>query len=293
MMRQFRTYIMMMILVLSGCTEPFNIQTEDSDPRIVIYGVLTDSISAQEIIVSSTAPYFDNAENPSVSGARINITSSLNRTIQYEENPALPGSYRAPVNWRIEEGETYTLKVEVDFDGDGILDCYEATTTVASAVHLDSIDVAPITIMGHENYAINIYGQDTPEEEYYLFHFYVNGTLTTTKLTDFVLTDDVMFNGEYIDGLTIQYFDAISEYENDSEEDRKRSIYLKIGDKVEVQTCVIPKGYFNFVVQCMNQKEGENPLFGGPPSNISTNISNGALGYFTAYTTSLQSGYVK
>jgi hypothetical protein len=28
---------------------------------------------------------------------------------------------------------------------------------------------------------------------------------------------------------------------------------------------------------------GENPFFGGPASNIITNISNGGLGYFTTY----------
>ncbi len=29
--------------------------------------------------------------------------------------------------------------------------------------------------------------------------------------------------------------------------------------------------------------EYRNPLFSGPPSNVSTNISNGAVGFFAVY----------
>jgi hypothetical protein len=31
---------------------------------------------------------------------------------------------------------------------------------------------------------------------------------------------------------------------------------------------------------------GSNPLFSGPPANVKGNISNGAIGFFAAYTTS-------
>ena len=285
------TYLL--ILIISGCTEPFYIQTDDADPRIVIYGVLTDHPNQQEVHISSTAPYFSEEPNPPVRGAKVSVTSSDGKTINYEEAPDTPGHYYAPLNWQVEEGKTYTLKVEVDFDKDGLPDLYEATTEVPMKAYLDSIDIAPITIMGHENYALNIYGQDSLEEQYYLFNFRVNGDVSGSKLTRSVLTDDIMFNGEYIDGLTIRYFDNISEYEKDSEERREESVYLQSGDLIEVETCLITKGYYNFILQCMNEKGGENPMFGGPPSNITTNISNGGIGYFTAYPSSLQSGYVK
>ena len=292
-MKQLRIYIIGTILFLAGCTEPFNIRTDDADPKIVIYGVLTDYLSLQEIYIGSTAPYFSEEPNPPVLGAKVSITPSEGKIINYTENPDSPGYYRSPSVWQIKEGKSYLLKVEVDFDGDGISDFYEATAEAPMRAYLDSIDIAPITIMGHKNYAINIYGQDSPEEEYYLFHFYVNGDVVLSKTTDYVLTDDAMFNGEYIDGLTIRYCNDISEYEKDSEERQKESIYLQSGDSIAVETSLITKGYYNFILQCMNEKSGENPMLGGPPSNIISNISNGGIGYFTAYPRSRQSGYVK
>ena len=281
------------ILFLAGCTEPFDIQTDDADPRIVIYGVLTDHLNQQEVYISSTAPYFSEEPNPPVPGAKVSVTSSDGKIINYAEAQDTPGCYYSPSSWQVEEGKSYTLKVEVDFDKDGLPDFYEATTEVPMKAYLDSVNIAPITIMGHKNYALNIYGEDSPEEQYYLFRFHINGDFSSPKLTNSVLTDDIMFNGEYIDGLTIRYFDDISEYENDSEERRKESVYLQSGDLVEVETCLITKGYYNFIIQCMNEKNGENPMFGGPPSNIISNISNGGIGYFTAYPSSSQSGYVK
>lgn len=276
------------ILILYGCTEPFDIQTDDAEARIVIYGVLTDKLSSQEIRITSTAPYFSDNHNPAVSGAKVTVSSSEGKLFEYQEATESPGYYRAPVAWRAKSGESYTLQVEVDFDEDGIPDYYEASTKVSHTAYLDSISVRPIRIMGHENYAVNVYGQDSPLEEYYLFMIYVRDSLVNSKITRYVISDDIMFNGQYIDGLTIEYFDSMTEYENDSEERRKESVYLEVGDGVAVETCMITKGYYNFIIQCMNQKEGENPLFGGPPSNITSNISNGALGYFTAYPTSVR-----
>ena len=289
-MRLLQTLIVGILLVFAGCTEAFDMRTDDADPKIVIYGALNTNQNLQEIQISSTSPYFSQVPNPPVSGANVIITSSQNEEIEYMESPVKPGTYCAVNSWSPTEGETYTLSVEVDFDNDGYPESYEATTTVPSSLELDSIRVTPITIMGHDNYAINIYGQDPPEENFYLFNFYVNGELTNSEITNYIITDDVFFNGEYINGITVQYFDAISEYEKDSEEVRKQSTYLDSGDLLDVETCMITKGYYDFLSQCMSEKRGENPMFGGPPSNIISNISNGAIGYFTISANSRQSG---
>ena len=64
---------------------------------------------------------------------------------------------------------------------------------------------------------------------------------------------------------------------------RNQSVYLDSGDKVELQMSRIPKGYFDSVTQCQSEMGGSNPFFGGPPANITTNISNGGVGYFVGY----------
>ena len=41
--------------------------------------------------------------------------------------------------------------------------------------------------------------------------------------------------------------------------------------------------YYNFIYQCEMQQSGENPMFGGPAANITTNISGGACGFFSSF----------
>jgi len=45
----------------------------------------------------------------------------------------------------------------------------------------------------------------------------------------------------------------------------------------------IERAYFDFISDCSRERRGENPFFGGPPSNISTNLSAGAVGCFTSF----------
>jgi hypothetical protein len=111
----------------------------------------------------------------------------------------------------------------------------------------------------------------------------VNGDAVSEKLSRYVTTNDALFNGQKIDGLMLRSFDDISNWENDLPERRVNSVYLKSGDKLEVKMGMIPKGYYDFINQCISEIGRENPMFGTPSSNIVTNISNGAVGYFSGY----------
>lgn len=280
-------------ILFFSCTEPFQINTENAEPKLVVYGVLTNEYKRQMISLTRSAPYFDENPNEAVLNAEVFIYGSNDTSYQLLEDSEYPGYYISEIHWIAKEGVTYYLDVKVDFDNDGVIDNYKASMKMPQTVYLDSISVDPIVIMGHNNYALNIYGQDSLEEDYYLFHVMINNLLITTTLSKYIIVDDALFNGQYIDGLTIQYFDDISERDKDSEEERKRSIYLKPGDLVSLHPAKIEKGYYDFISQCNKERNGENPMFGGPPSNIITNISNGAVGYFTGYSLSKNLIWVK
>lgn len=270
-------------ILLEGCTEPFYIETEDAQPVIVIYGIITDEYKRQSVKVSSSAPYFQEQPAPLISGAEVKILTSEDEVYYLFEEPEYSGTYVSTQAWQAKEGVEYSLEVKTDFNKDGVDELYQASTVILPAVFLDSIKIKPITIMGHKNYSLNIYGQDPPEENYFSFNVSVNGISVTEKITKGIITKDEQFNGLYISGLTLQYFDNISEWEKDSDEDRERSVYLKSGDVITLHTSSISKGYFEFISQCIKEKNGENPMFGGPASNIITNITNGGVGYFSGY----------
>lgn len=288
-----KEYLFYLLLFLVGCTEAIDIHTDNSEPVIVIYGTITDEIKQQEVRITRSSPYFDDKSNPSISGAKVTITSSENKVYKLEEDESNPGYYRSLISWAAKVGVEYTLDVEVDFDDDGVMDNYQAATQILPTVTLDSIKIVPMTIMGHANYALNIYGEEPPTEDFYLFKFNINDSLYTKKISQFIVSDDVMFSGQYINGITINYFNDISEWEDDSDEQRKNSIYIKTGDKVEAQMSSVPKGYYDFIIQCWSEMNGENPMFGGPASNITTNISNGGVGFFTGYCITRTSTEVK
>jgi hypothetical protein len=272
-------------LLLIGCTEPFDIKTDDSPPVIVIYGELTDEFKHQEVMISRSSPYFDDAPNVGISGAEVTIQSSNNEIYHLLENAGVQGLYYSRDKFSASVGVNYSLSVEVDFDKDGILDKYEAETTILPVVIPDSLTLEPIEMFGHKNYFLYMHFQAPPEENYYLFKINYNDSLVTKKLSRYLISDDALFRGQYAKG-NLYRFDDISNWETDSEENRKRSIYLQPGDKIEARISLISKGYFDFIDQCQREQNGENPMFGGPASNIVTNISNGGVGYFSGYCTS-------
>ena len=270
-------------LIFPSCTEEITIHTDNSEPVIVIYGILTDRLDYQSVKINTSSPYFDDQPNKAISGAEVTITDSENNEYTLLESKSEPGIYLTTTRWSAQIGVDYFLRVEVDFDSDGVTEVYEASTSILPVVDDFSIEVRPINIMGHKNYSIDLYAYETPGEDYYLCKYLVNDSLVTAKISRYQVLDDTMFDGQYINQLTLTYFDDVSEWEDDDEEQRKESVYIKSGDKIELQMSKIPKGYYNFISQCQKEMSGSNPFFGGPASNITTNISNGGAGYFSGY----------
>jgi len=269
-----------------ACTAPIELETRDSEPVIVIYGILTDANKYQSIRITKSSPYFDAASTIPVTDATVTVTSSRGREHQfrYDED----GYYVSTDNFTAAQGLTYRLRVEVDFQGNGNKELYEAETTVLPPVPVDSIGIKRMDIMGFSHYNLYISMQEPPEtENYYLYRYFINDTISNDSMDDFIISEDRMYNGSYLDNITVQYFnDATDErfsQEDDEEEERNNRFRVSPGDTVRLQTLNIEAGFYTFISDCSRERRGENPFFGGPPSNIITNISNGGVGYFSSF----------
>ena len=269
---------------LFSCVAPIDIDTRNSEPVIVIYGQITDEHKSQYIRITSSSPYFDEKTNTTVPDAIVSVTSSNGD--EYSFINEKEGYYVSEKFFAAIPGVTYNLTVEVDFNKDGVMETYEAETTIPSLVLVDSVDVKLISIMGYRHYTLNIYMPDPPEEEnYYLCRFLINDSISNSKISEYIATDDRMFNGQYVSGATVTYFEDSTDEKNvAAQNSRGEGGYMAApGDEISLQVINIEKGYFNFINECISEKYGENPFFGGPPSNITTNLSNGAVGYFTGF----------
>jgi len=273
------------IFLLTGfqffsCTAPIDIQTRNSEPVPVIYGYLTDEVKNQYIRITKSSPYFQEAENQFISNAKVWVTSSTGREYPFLHDAN--GFYVSQRRFSAVPNVTYHLSVEIDFMNDGVIELYEAETTMLPKVLVDSINVTSINIMGFLHYSLNIFMQEPPEtDNYYLFKYFINDTISNDKISDLIIADDEMINGEYIDGVSIRYFNAASDQEEI--DDDWGMYYVNPGDRIRLQILNIEKGYYTFIRDCSTEKYGSNPFFGGPPSNIHTNLSNGAIGYFSSY----------
>ena len=282
--------IIISILIAAGiysCTEPIDIKTRNSEPVVVIYGCLTDDRTLQSIQVSLSSPYFDDQRNPGISGATVQIEGSDHSVFYLIEDAEIPGLYQTNKPVAGIPGITYTLTVSCDINATGQYATFQATSTMLGRIDLDSIRVESRVLAGHHFFIVNLFAQDSPETDYYLCKYKVNDSITMQSLSRYQIISDEVYNGQYIDGLWLYQF-RNGNYKSDFYDAETDSIqrYAYPGDIITLEMSKIERGYFQFINDCQREKHGSNPFFGGPPSNIATNISNGAVGYFAAYSSS-------
>jgi hypothetical protein len=184
------------------------------------------------------------------------------------------------------EGNTYTLKVIVDFNG--VTDEYTATSLLPRAVQVDSFKLEPSNISNNINALL--YGK-FPEigNNYLNILAYKNNHIPLNdKLSDFNIIVSENRDSQEIDGA------ACMRFRTKQDEDRA---YIEKGDLITIQVCSITKEYADYVQNVQKELIGSLPIFSGPPANIQTNIrarnTSGkapVCGFFTAY--SKRSGQV-
>jgi hypothetical protein len=139
-------------------------------------------------------------------------------------------------------------------------------------------------------FSLNINAKDQENvDNYYFGKYSVNG-VWYQKISKYIAFNDVSLDGQYVKNLSVWNFNDIQDKSKFSDDDAKDMVFLTSGDSMVVEFSNISKAYFDFIDDCTHQKNGSNPMFGGPPANISTNISNGARGFFTAYAVSTVGG---
>lgn len=271
-----------MMLFLMSCTEQIDIDTADSEPVMVIYGCITNKPEYQKIYLSRSAPYFQDTHNDKISGASVKVISSENDIWEFEEDSRETGTYISNGMVNGIAGQSYTLCVEYDFNKDGVMEQYFSTTTMQPPFIADSVLINRTQMSGKNLYTANLYGQEQNGQDYYCSRCYVNDSLVSVKITRYWTFDDKMYEGQYLSGLPVYFFADKQERDKYSDDEADKLTFIGKGDKVSVEMIKIERGYYNFLNQCREGEGGES-IFGGPPANIISNITNGGIGFFTAF----------
>ena len=279
-----------LIACCSSCTAPIELRTANSEPVIVIYGCLTEDTVHQAIRISVSSPYFEMQPNRPVSDAIVSIQSSDGQSFELAETTE-KGLYKTISPMAATASVTYHLSVRAAMHQNGEMKHYEAKATMQRPFPVDSIGIKPITIMGYKHYSINLYAQEEDGPEYYYVYSIINDTLVSNKISQSIVFSDYGIDGKYLDGLPLM---QLEDSENEIWGDREDFEYnfVQPGDKITICISRIEGGFCDFIEQAQRERRGENPFFGGPASNITTNISNGGIGYFAAFSTTKVDVYV-
>lgn len=281
-MKSFTTLLLLLFLsVVCACTERIDLVSEGIEPQLAITGTLSTEAGYQYIEVYETQPYFgtDLPTKYDISYATINDVK-LTRVAR--------GTYTLPSNFAAVEGETYTLKVYVDYNKDGEEECYWATTTVPYTHELESLSLEAALATSKPNipFFLIMGFNDTVGNDYYGASLYINGDLYSNRILRYYVHS---FTSTSQDGTFLHF--PITDWiiMSSLTWDNGATYDLYCGDKLTVELQTLSKEYYNYLKDAKTEKSQQFPLFSGPRGNVRGNIQGGALGIFGSYTVSRRS----
>jgi hypothetical protein len=247
---------------LTSCTETIDIELDETYTRLVIDGQITTDTMAHAIRLSQSASYFSNTEPPAVSGAELLLDNGSQQLV-LTEIPIGSGRYFTPENYFGQPGNTYTLNISLP-EEIGESTNYQAQNTLATTeFRLDSIMLEYREPFGF--WMVMLYAYDPPTTDFYRLDAFRNGEILTDTAYRTSISDDRLFNGNNTNGSTVMFL-----YEDE----------VQLGDTISLRMGAISKAYYEFLFELRNESGFSNPLFGGPPANITSNLQDDGLGFF-------------
>lgn len=245
-MRYLYSIICIFCLGLTSCEELIDVNLNEVDPRYVIEADLNDLTSDQVIYVSQTVAFDEPVRNKAVNDATVVVTDDKGAVFNFSNEGN--GAYHA--NFKPKASTRYNLKVTIGQE------VFESSSYMNSYIDVDSLGVVEDVVFTDTVYSLTQKFWDPKDEpNYYKYNMSVNGG-------DVVFSR--VFSDKFNDGLFVTH--QISDRNND----------LFIGDTVVVYRQIIDKQVYTY----WNELQSINPG-SAAPGNPTSNITNGALGYFS------------
>ena len=257
-------YIFIGMILFTSCEQIIELDLNENTSKIVIEGSITDQSGPYFVKITKSTTLSEQGQSPTIDNAEVTISDDQgnNEKLDFIGN----GVYQTK-NLQGVSGRTYLLSVNAESN------FFTAQSRMPEIVVLDSIKIVKSSFAGEIDYDfIPIYTDPETKGDQYRFILSINGKLMKSH---FVLNDNVE-NG----------------VENSQHLQNIMELALIPGDEVTVQMQKIDTNvglYYATLVQ--NTDTG--PGGGATPSNPPNNISNGALGIFSAHTVQQKSAAIK
>ncbi len=253
------------VFLLAGLSchqDVIDVDLYDIESQIVVEGSITDGNAPYTVEINRRDSPFKEGIFPPVYNAEVTVYDNAGHSETLVEVD--PGIYKT--HWlQGVPGRTYTLNATVDGE------TYTASSRMPHPVALDSVRYTKYPDPWVEEIAfLSLYFTDRKGvDDYCLFKVYVNGYLYNNKY--------ILYHGKYTDGeqIVMDDFDSV----------------LLLNDYVRIEMFTIDEAMFKFwntlnmIID--SDKDGDDVdvvMFPVTLFNPTSNLSNNALGYFSAHT---------
>lgn len=240
------------ILGLTSCQDVIDLDLPATDPQLVVEGWLTNEPVEQQVRLSLSAPYFENAELARQSGALVVLFDGENPVDTFMETGGASGLYAS--SFQLQAGGVYSVYIGLP-DGRQ----YQSVPQVLKPVPpIDSIyaEFREESPFEDEGYYVFINTREPAGAgDHYRWRQYINGELQNAPF-DLNYASD-----EFVDGNPIIGFEVATQA-------------AQAGDTVRIDQMTISREAFDFLVQVQNQTAFVGSLFDTPPAPIPGNLRN-------------------
>ena len=260
-----RMLLLLLLSLFTACEKIIDVDLRAAPPQLVIEANITDQSGPYYVKLSHTVASQDSNNFPPITHALVNISDNVGNEDILEE--VSPGLYQTNSIEGI-PGRLYRLKVIAEGKE------YSASSTMPAPVVLNDITIEEGGFIGETENDVVVWFQDAEGmKNHYRFVAWKN---------------DLPFNRPYVfedKGYDGKYLRYAFEPDEDNE-----TLKIASGDQLTVEMHgVDPDVYLYFLT--LSQYTGEGPPTA--PGNPISNISGGALGYFSAHTVSRKSVIVQ
>jgi hypothetical protein len=253
--------IILSLFLVTSCEKEIDLNLEDQSGKIVIEGNITDQAGPYFVRITKSVAFTEINQYPAVDNAQVMLSDNTGQTetMQYVGN----GKYQASA-FTGQPGRTYTLKITAEGQQ------YTAQSTMPQPVDFEGLEQDSFMVGGETSYTLlPVFTDPQVLGNRYLFIFTVNN-------------NPKKFFSEFSDnvnnGLLNQRPLLLPNDEGEADD-----IKVTAGDMIQVDMQCIDNNVYTFY-SALLQLSGGGPGGGITPTNPPGNISNGALGYFSAHT---------
>ena len=250
-----------------SCEREINLDLDDQSGKIVIEGNVTNQTGPYSVRITKSVAFTQSNLYPPIENAQVILSDDLGQTetLQYIGN----GIYQASA-FLGQSGRTYTLKINAEGKE------FTSTSKMPESVTFEGLEQDSFMVGGETSYTLLPIFIDPPAlGNRYLFYYTVNG-------------NPKKYFSEFSDNVNNGLPNQRPLILPNDDGDEPDNVKVVVGDTIHVTMQCIDDKVYTFY-SALLQLSGGGPGGGITPTNPPSNISNGALGYFSAHTVSMKS----